>query len=78
MITLAGVEYGTAAQIAAALTSTERPIAAARVRDWARRSRTPGDRLHGKLPGIHLPGARRGTTWYRLDQAAKVEKLTRH
>ncbi|TDB81085.1 hypothetical protein E1091_19070, partial [Micromonospora fluostatini] len=52
-------------------------ITAARVRDWARRSRRPGDRLHGLLPGHHLPGQGRGTTWYRIDQAAQVEMLTR-
>jgi len=69
-----GREYGTAAQIAHALGSD---ITAARVRDWARRSRTDGDRLHGLLPGHHLPGRGRGTTWYRLDHAAHVEWLTR-
>ncbi|WP_025620356.1 hypothetical protein, partial [Salinispora cortesiana] len=66
--------YGTAAQIAHALGPD---ITAARVRDWARRSRDPNDRLHGLLPAHHLPGQGRGTTWYRYDQAAHVEMLTR-
>ncbi|MFF3867416.1 hypothetical protein [Micromonospora sp. NPDC001898] len=67
-------QYGTAAQIAHQLGSD---VSAARVRDWARRSRKNGDRLHGLLPAHHLPGRGRGTTWYRLDHAAHVEWLTR-
>lgn len=74
MISLAGHHYGTATQIAHALGPD---ITAARVRDWARRSRHTGDRLHGLLPAHHLPGQGRGTTWYRHDQAAHVEMLTR-
>lgn len=74
MLYIAGREYGTAAEIAARLGPD---VTAARVRDWARRSRTPGDPLHGLLPGHHLPGQGRGTTWYRLDQAAAVEAITR-
>ncbi|WP_018251861.1 hypothetical protein [Salinispora mooreana] len=74
MISLVGHRYGTAAQIAHALGPD---ITAARVRDWARRSRDSGDRLHGLLPAHHLPGQGRGTTWYRYDQAAHVEMLTR-
>lgn len=70
-------EYGTAEQIAARLTTPARPITADRIRDWARRSRRPGDRLHGMLPGRHLPGARTGTTWYRLVDAAHVARATR-
>lgn len=66
--------WGTAAQIAHRLGSD---ITAARVRDWARRSRQPGDPLHGLLPGHHAPGRGRGTTWYRLDQATTVEAITR-
>ena len=58
------VEYGTAADIAAALTSPQRPISAARVRDWGRRAAMSGDLLYGKLPRYHRPGPRRGTTWY--------------
>lgn len=77
MIVIAGVEWGTAAEIAAVLTSPERPVNADRVRDWARRSRRPGDRLHGMLVAYHRAGPRRGTTWYRLDQAAHIEMITR-
>ncbi|NIL59955.1 hypothetical protein [Salinispora arenicola] len=69
MISLAGHHYGTAAQIAHALGPD---ITAARVRDWARRSRHTDDRLHG-----HLPGRGRGVTWYCHDQAVHVEMLTR-
>lgn len=69
-----GTQYGTAAQLAHALGSD---ITAGRVRDWARRARKPADRLHGLLPAQRLPGAGRGTTWYRLDHAARVEWLTR-
>lgn len=72
-----GYEHGTAEQIAARLTTTTRPITADRIRDWARRSRRPDDRLHGRLPGRHLPGARTGTTWYRLVDAAHVAVATR-
>lgn len=72
MIWVRGVEYGTAVDIAARL-----GITPARVRDWARRSRTTGDRLEGLLPGRHLPGRGRGTTWYCLGNATYVEMLTR-
>ncbi|OKI47446.1 hypothetical protein [Micromonospora sp. CB01531] len=74
MIWLRGHYWGTAAQIAHTRGSD---ITADRVRDWARRSRQPGDTLHGLLPGHHLPGRGRGTTWYRDDQAATVEAITR-
>lgn len=74
VITAGGREYGTAAEIAQALGPD---ITSARVRDWARRSRTPGDTLHGQLPAYHAPGRGRGATWYRLDQAAAVEAGTR-
>jgi hypothetical protein len=72
-----GREYGQAADIAARLTTPQRPITAARIRRWAHRSRDPNDKLHGLLPAIHLPGARTGTTWYDLQHAAKVAALTR-
>lgn len=71
-----GREYGQAADIAARLTTPDRPITAARVRRWAHRSRTPGDKLYGLLPSIHLPGDRTGTTWYDLQHAARVALLT--
>ncbi|MEU7609537.1 hypothetical protein [Micromonospora sp. NPDC049204] len=74
---LDGHEYGTAGQLAQLLTSPERAITADRIRDWARRSRRPGDRLHGKLPAIHVPGHRTGNSYYRLTDAAQVELLTR-
>jgi hypothetical protein len=70
-------DYGQAADIAARLTTKERPITAARIRDWARRSRKEGDPLHGLLPGVHLPGQGTGTTWYDLQHAAHVALLTR-
>jgi hypothetical protein len=70
-------EWGTAAQIAEALTSPDRRITAARVRDWGRRASQPGDPLYRLLPHYHRPGPRRGTTWYPLRQAAEVERLTR-
>lgn len=77
MILLDGVEYGTAAEIASALTSPARPVTAARVRDWGRRAARSGDPLYGLLPRHHRPGPGRGTTWYLLLDAAKVERLTR-
>lgn len=76
MITLCGREYGTAAEIAAALTSPERPINADTIRDWARRAARPDDPLHGLLPRHHVPGRGRGTTRYNLQAAAHVEALT--
>lgn len=71
-----GHQYGTADQLAALLTSPQRPITATRIRDWARRSRTPHDRLHGLLPAIRVPGPRTGRAYYRLADAAAVERLT--
>lgn len=65
MITVAGQRYGTATQIAAALGPDITPQ---RIRDWAYR---------GLLTGIHLPGQGRGRTYYALDQAAHVERVTR-
>jgi len=62
------VEYGTAAEIAERLTSADRPITPDTVRDWARRN---------LIDRYHRPGRGRGTTWYRLDQAARVERDTR-
>ena len=72
-----GRQYGMAQDIAARLTTAERPITAARIRRWALRSREPNDRLYGLLPGIHLQGQRTGTTWYDLQHAAEVAALTR-
>ncbi|MGC4891071.1 hypothetical protein [Micromonospora sp. DT227] len=72
-----GNQYGTAGQLAALLTSPERPITADRVRDWARRSRNPRDRLHGMLPALRVPGPRTGTTYYRVVDGATVELATR-
>ncbi|MEW2474624.1 hypothetical protein AB0875_12615 [Micromonospora gifhornensis] len=69
-----GHDYGQAADIARQLGTD---ITAERVRDWARRSRNPKDKLHGLLPGRHIPGQGRGTTWYRLTDAAQVERATR-
>lgn len=69
-------DYGTADQLAARITTAERPITAARIRDWARRSRTPGDPLYGWLPGVHTPGPRTGRTWYRLTQVQLVLMAT--
>ena len=77
LVWIDGQQYGTAPFIAAHLTSPERTITAGRVRDWARRSRTPADRLYRTLPGLSLPGARTGSTWYRLADAAAVELATR-
>lgn len=65
MITIAGHRYGRADEIAAALGTDVTPQ---RVRDWARR---------GLVDRHHTPGRGRGTTWYRLDQAAAAEHLTR-
>ena len=69
--------YGTAAMLADRLTTEARPIEAARIRDWARRSRTPGDPLHGMLPGVHTPGERTGHTWYRLADAQRAYDATK-
>ncbi|MEU4777481.1 hypothetical protein [Micromonospora sp. NPDC023633] len=69
-----GHEYGTASEVAVRLGED---ITEDRVRDWARRSRNTADPLHGQLPAHHVPGRGRGTTWYRLDQAAAVEAITR-
>lgn len=71
-----GYEIGTADMLANRLTTTERTITATRIRDWARRSRNPTDRLHAMLPGIHVPGPRTGTTVYRLLDAARCARAT--
>lgn len=68
MIVISGTEYGTAAEVAAVLTSTDRTITADVVRGWARR---------GLITRHHRPGRGRGTTWYRVDQAAVAERDTR-
>lgn len=70
MITIGRHRYGQAADIAAHLGSD---ITADRVRDWARRSRRPTDRLYGLLPAHKIKGI---GTRYRLDQAAAVERIT--
>lgn len=72
---LAG-HYDTAEGIAARLTTAERPIDAARIRDWARRARTPGDRLYGLLPVVRTGGERTGNSWYRFADAELVAGLT--
>lgn len=72
-----GYEVGTADMLANRLTTQQRTITAARIRDWARRSRRTGDRLHGMLPGHHIPGPRTGTTVYRLIDAARCARATR-
>jgi hypothetical protein len=74
VIHLDGRGYGTAAQVAAALGDDITP---AKVRDWATRATNPRDPLHGMLDRHNLPGRGRGTTYYRLDQAATVEHITR-
>ncbi|MDI5938644.1 MULTISPECIES: hypothetical protein [unclassified Micromonospora] len=74
MIWVDGQEYGTASEIAERLGPD---VTADRVRDWARRAASPTDPLHGLLPRHHVSGRGRGTTWYRLDQAAHVEAVTR-
>jgi hypothetical protein len=68
--------YGTAEQIAAYLTTEARPITAERIRDWARRARTAGDRLYGLLPPVRVPGARTGNSWYVIRDAEHVATLT--
>lgn len=85
MITIRGHHYGTATEIAHRLGPDITPQ---RVRDWARRSRNPADRLHGLLPAYRIrrthiieivevePDAT-SRTFHRLDQAAEVECLTR-
>ncbi|WP_043535498.1 hypothetical protein [Salinispora tropica] len=66
--------FGTAAQIAHTLGPD---ITAARIRDWARRSRNPNDPLHGRVTTWHTPGRARGTTWYDLQELSTVERDTR-
>ncbi|MET7395604.1 hypothetical protein ABZS66_19150 [Dactylosporangium sp. NPDC005572] len=68
--------YDTAEGIAARLTTPERPIDAARIRDWARRARTAGDRLYGLLPAVRTGGPRTGNSWYRFADAELVAGLT--
>lgn len=71
-----GREYGTAAMLAARLTTPARPVTAAMIRAWAYRSRNPRDPLHGMLPGRHADGPRRGVTGYYLIDAAKCARAT--
>lgn len=61
-----GHDYGTAAEIAAALACPD--VDAELVYTWARRK---------LIERFHKPGRGRGTTWYRLDQAAAAELRTR-
>ena len=68
--------YALADDIAARLTTPERPIDAARIRDWARRARTAGDRLYGLLPVVRTGGERTGNSWYRFADAELVAGLT--
>ncbi|WP_089158476.1 hypothetical protein [Micromonospora sp. NBS 11-29] len=74
MIWIEGHQYGTAAEIATALGPD---ITAARVRDWARRAANPADPLYGLLHRHHVAGRGRGSTWYRYDEAAHMEFITR-
>ncbi|MGW3888903.1 hypothetical protein ACWD69_09450 [Micromonospora chokoriensis] len=66
--------WGTAAQIAHRRGSD---ITAARVRDWARRSRKPSDPLYGMITAKHHPGRGRGTTLYDDREMSRVERTTR-
>ena len=68
--------YAVADDIAARLTTSERPIDAVRIRDWARRARTAGDRLYGLLPAVRTGGPRTGNSWYRFADAQLVATLT--
>ena len=72
-----GNEYGTAAMLAARLTTDDRKVTAAMIRKWAYRSRNPRDPLHGLLPGRHTPGPRTGITGYYLLDAARCAAITR-
>jgi hypothetical protein len=66
MITVDGVEYGTADELAAVLGPDVNPDL---IRSWARR---------GRITRHHRPGQGRGTTWYRLDQVTAAELATRN
>lgn len=70
-----GYEYGSATQLAALLNSPERPITPGAIRNWAYRSRKPGDRFHGRLPAVHISGRRTGHTFYRLLDAARLAAM---
>jgi hypothetical protein len=65
MIVLRGVEYGTAAELAAALGPDITPDM---IRRWAKRK---GLRSH------NLAGQGRGVTYFDHDQAAEIEAATR-
>ncbi|MFF5228437.1 hypothetical protein [Dactylosporangium sp. NPDC000521] len=69
-------EHLQAEQLAARLTTADRPITADRIWDWARRSRRRGDKLHGLLPAVHTPGQRTGNAWYRVRDAERVLTVT--
>ncbi|ROO51063.1 hypothetical protein EDC02_5927 [Micromonospora sp. Llam0] len=69
-------EWGTAAACAAALAIPNRPITALVIRQWAWRSRQPGDRLAGLLPSVRGKGPRTGPTLYRFQDVARVAQLT--
>ncbi len=69
MITIDGVEYGTAAEVAAELGPD---VTEAMVRSWAK----PGPR-GARLPRHNVPGAGRGTTYFPLEQAAQIEAQKR-
>jgi hypothetical protein len=66
-----------AEQLAVRLTTAARPITADRIRDWARRSRRPGDPLYRLLPAIQTPSPRTGNAWYRVADGLCVHELTR-
>ncbi|MEU7843935.1 hypothetical protein AB0B39_23580 [Micromonospora sp. NPDC049114] len=67
-----GFEYGTAAQLAALITSADKAVTAGTIRNWAYLSRQQGHHLYGQLPAIHIPGRRTGQTYYRLLDVAQV------
>ena len=72
MIRYEGREYGTAAEIAHRLGVTRN-----RVYQWAARSQTEGDKLHGLITRLHQPGRGRGLTLFSIDEVGHVEWLTR-
>ena len=63
VITWRGREYGPAQEVADLL-----GVTVDNVRDWGRR---------GLVARYHRPGRGRGTTYYRLDEAAETERATR-
>lgn len=66
LTTIAGVRYGTAAQLVDHLRAPD--LTEDLIRSWARR---------GRIHRYHRPGPGRGTTWYALDDVAAAEHATR-